>query len=143
MPTVALVLPSSSYRGPDFVAAADELGVDLVIATDGSLPVASGRILRVVPVDFADAVTAVEHIVLAGATTPLDAVVGVDDGGVVVAALAAQALGLPHNAPSAVAATRDKAEMRRLLEAAGVPGARHVVVASVDEALVAAAKKHH
>jgi biotin carboxylase len=138
MPTVALVLPSSSYRGPDFVAAADELGVDLVIATDGSLPVASGRILRVVPVDFADAATAAEHIVRAGDTTPLDAVVGVDDRGVVVAALAADALGLPHNTPSAVAATRDKAEMRRLLEAAGVPGARHVVVTTADEALVAA-----
>ncbi|MBI5157886.1 MAG: ATP-grasp domain-containing protein [Acidimicrobiia bacterium] len=139
MPTVALVLPSSSYRGPDFVAAADELGVDLVIATDGSLPVASGRILAVVSVDFTDVAKAAEHIVRAGDMTPLEAVVGVDDQGVVVAALAAEALGLPHNTPSAVAATRDKAEMRRLLEAAGVPGARHGVATSVEEAVVVAA----
>jgi len=138
MPTVALVLPATSYRGPDFVAAADELGVDLVIATDGSLPVASGRITGVVRVDFADPTGAATAIVTAAETTPFDAVVGVDDHGVVVAALAAETLGLPHDTPAAVAATRDKAEMRRLLAAAGVAQARYEVVDTVEAALTAA-----
>jgi biotin carboxylase len=138
MPTVALVLPATSYRGPDFVAAADELGVDLVIATDGSLPVAAGRIAGVVRVDFADATGAAAAIVTAAETTPFDAVVGVDDHGVVVAALAAETLGLPHDTPAAVAATRDKAEMRRLLAAAAVAQARYEVVGTVEAALTAA-----
>jgi biotin carboxylase len=51
----------------------------------------------------------------------LDAVVAVDDGGVATAALAGERLGLPHNPPAAVAATRDKAAMRRAFAAAGVP----------------------
>lgn len=138
MPTVALVLPAASYRGPDFIAAADELGVDLVVASDGTLPAAGGRIRRVVPIDCTDPGGAAAALVAAALADPIDAVVGVDDGGVLVAALAAQELGLPHNAPASVAATRDKAEMRRLLAAAGVPGARFEPASSAEEAVVAA-----
>ncbi len=138
MPTVALVLPANSYRGPDFVAAADELGVDLVVATDGSLPVASGRIVAVVPIDCSNPTAAAAAIVAFSGGTPLDAVIGVDDAGVMVAAVAAEALGLPHNTPSSVAATRDKGEMHRLLSAAGVPQARHASAATSDEALIIA-----
>lgn len=127
MPTVALVLPTSSYRGPDFVAAADELGVDLVVATDGTLGVTS-RILRVVVVDCQDPEKAAADLVEQVSDLIIDAVVGVDDAGVVTAALAAEALGLAHNAPDAVAATRDKAAMRRLMEAAGVEQPRYAVV---------------
>ena len=47
--------------------------------------------------------------------------VAVDDEGVLVAALAAQRLGLAHNPPDAAARSRDKAAMRRALEDAGVP----------------------
>ena len=43
---------------------------------------------------------------------PIDAVVAVDDEGVVVAAHAAQRLGLPHNPPDAAARTRDKQALR-------------------------------
>jgi biotin carboxylase len=64
---------------------------------------------------------AAERIVALAGRKPLDAVVAVDDQGVLVAALAARALGLRHNRPEAVAATRDKALMRRRLAGAGVP----------------------
>jgi len=45
----------------------------------------------------------------------------VDDSGVVLAAAAAQRLGLPHNDPAAALAARDKFTMRGLMAAAGVP----------------------
>ena len=51
---------------------------------------------------------------------PLDAVVGTDEQGVLVAALAAARLGLAHNPPEAVAATRDKTAMRGAFAAAGL-----------------------
>ena len=54
----------------------------------------------------------------------VDAVVAVDDRGVVVAAEAGARLGFPHSPPDAVAATRDKAEMRRRLAAGEVPQPR-------------------
>ena len=81
---------------------------------------------------------------------PLDAVVAVDDQGVVVAALAATRLGLAHNPPAAVAATRDKAAMRTALAAAGTvrqpaflivpggPGARGVPEEAGAEVAIAA-----
>jgi biotin carboxylase len=52
---------------------------------------------------------------------PLDAIVAVDDGGTRAAALAAARLGLRGNAPEAVARARDKAQMRRAFDRAGVP----------------------
>src|SRR5205085_7506568 len=51
---------------------------------------------------------------------PVDAIVAVDDAGVVLAARAAERLHLPHNPPDAVAATRDKAVLRSRLAAAEV-----------------------
>ncbi len=121
MSTIGLVLPTSSYRASDFVAAADELDVDLVIASDASLGIVSGHILDVVTVDCTDSAAAAEALVQASLTNSLDAIVGVDDAGVVAAALAAERLSLPHNDPAAVAATRDKLEMRRRLADGGVP----------------------
>jgi biotin carboxylase len=135
MPRVALVLPTGSYRGPDFVAAADELGVDLLVASDGSLGLASGRITAVVPIDCSDPAASAEAVVRAAEEYPIDAVVGVDDRGVVIAALAAAALGLPHNPVEAVAATRDKHDMRTRLAAAGVPQPRHGLAGDVDDAV--------
>jgi biotin carboxylase len=64
---------------------------------------------------------AAEAVVELAGRSPLDAVVAVDDQGVLVAALAAARLGLPHNPAGAVAATRDKAAMRAALAAAGLP----------------------
>ena len=64
---------------------------------------------------------AADRIVRLAARKPLDAVVAVDDEGVLVAALAGERLGLAHNPPDAAARSRDKAAMRRALEDAGVP----------------------
>jgi biotin carboxylase len=70
--------------------------------------------------------------------THLDAVVAVDDQGVLVASLAGERLGLVHNPPAAVAATRDKAAMRRQLEAAGVTQPAFSVVGPADDVRAAA-----
>lgn len=64
---------------------------------------------------------AADTIARLAARKPLDAVVAVDDEGVLVAALAGQRLGLAHNPPDAAARSRDKAAMRRALQDAGVP----------------------
>ncbi len=117
MPTAVLILPSSTYRAADFLAAAQTLHADVVVATEGSQALAGQMGDRLVRIDCrrpewsADRVARLEGI---------DAVVPVDDQGVEVAALAAARLGLAHNPPDAVAATRDKSAMRRRFAAAGV-----------------------
>ena len=72
-----------------------------------------------VPLDDPEAAAA--RITAFDAVTPLDAVVAVDDQGLLGAALAGEQLGLPHNPPGAVAATRDKAAMRSRLARAEMP----------------------
>lgn len=129
MPRVLLLLPSSTYRAADFIAAARQLGAEVIVASDADLPAptdgegggATDARVRSLVLDLDDSSAAADAIVAADRRTPLDAVVAVDDRGVVAAAAAAQRLGLPHAAPEAVAAARDKLRMRRLLDLAEVP----------------------
>jgi len=121
MGRVLLLLPTATYRAPDFLAAAARLGIEVVVGSEGRQAMAGSMGDRAVVVPLANPEAAVEAIVELHRRTPLDAVVAVDDQGVVVAARAAERLGLRHNPPDAVAATRDKAVMRERLEAASVP----------------------
>ena len=73
---------------------------------------------------------AAEQIAQRALQTPFAAIVGVDDQGVMAAAVGAERLGLPHNPPDAVARTRDKAAMRRALAQAGVPQPRFALLPS-------------
>jgi biotin carboxylase len=115
---VVLVLPTSTYRAADFVEAAAALGATVVVASDHEqLLAATDRSLTVDLHDPAGTALAVADL---DGRAPIDAVVAVDDQGVLVAAEAAARLGLPHNPPEAVAATRDKVKLRHALGRAEV-----------------------
>jgi biotin carboxylase len=120
MPRVLLLVPAATYRVADFLEAARTLGVDVVVGGEEAhaLQDLMGARALVVPLD--DPPAAAEAIVAHDAQAPLDAVVAIDDRGIVAAALASQRLGLRHNPPDAVAATRDKHAMRLRLAAAEV-----------------------
>jgi biotin carboxylase len=124
VPRVLLLLPTATYRAPDFVAAARALGVEVVVASEEEPVLAAimGDRAVVVPLDDPDASAAV--IEALDARRPIDAVIAVDDRGVVVAAQAGERLGFPHNPPDAAARTRDKEAMRTALAAAEVPQPR-------------------
>ncbi len=128
MPTVVVVLPSTTYRAADFVEAARALGVDLLVASEEPPPFDMGD--RWLQIDCSDPAIAAEKIVEAGDRSSIDGVVAADDGGVEVAALTGRALGLPSNPPEAAAATRDKATQRTLLARAEVPQPRFTVLES-------------
>jgi biotin carboxylase len=87
-----------------------------------------GRQLRL---DFHDVERSTQRIVAFANDHPLNAVVAVDDTGTLLAASAAETLGLAHNPVDAVQAARDKARMRQRFQAAGLltPGFRTVEVA--------------
>jgi biotin carboxylase len=119
VPRVLLILPTSSYRANDFLDAAESLGIEVAVAAEENLPLVGFD--RFVKIDCSDPEAAAEAIVDLAQSTPVDAIVPVDDGGVIIAAIAAQRLGLPHNPPSAARATRDKAALRVALEKGEVP----------------------
>jgi biotin carboxylase len=114
---VLLLVPTASYRTADFLAAARRLEVEVVVGSEDAPPV-TGAGVRI-PLDDPSAAT--EAIEALDRTDGIDAVVAVDDQGILVAATAGERLGFPHNPPDAVAATRDKLALRSRLAAGEVP----------------------
>ena len=125
-----MILPSATYRAPDFLAAARELGVAVTVASERRAAMSAAMGERALTLRLSDPALAAEQIAERARQTPFAAVVGVDDQGVMAAALGAERLGLPHNPPDAVARTRDKAAMRRALAEAGVPQPRFALLPS-------------
>ena len=119
-----MILPSATYRAPDFLAAARELGVAVTVASERRAAMSAVMGERALTLRLSEPALAAEQIAERARQTPFAAIVGVDDQGVMAAALGAERLGLPHNPPDAVARTRDKAAMRRALAQAGVPQPR-------------------
>ncbi len=121
MTRLLLLLPTTSYRVGDFLSAARRLDVDVVVGSD-QLPVleqyASGH---TVTLDFTDLTTGVGQITGFAESHPFTAIIGIDDGTTVLAAMASNALGLVHNSPESVVATRDKYRFRTALANAGPP----------------------
>lgn len=114
-----LVAAKESYRTGDFVDAAVLLRVETIVASDARPPVGS----RHLEVDLESPSEA--GAAIAAMDPAPDAVVAIDDQGVLVAAEAASRLGLPHNSPEAVRATRDKLIMRELLAGSAVRQPRY------------------
>ena len=121
MTRILLLLPTRTYRTADFLAAADRLGLEVVVGAErrNALEALTGA--RTLRVELGDPERGAATIERYAADHPLDAVVGVDDGSTVVAAVAAERLGLPHNPVAAVERSRDKARARRAFAAAGLP----------------------
>jgi len=118
-PLIVVVVPSGSYRATDFVAAALALRVDLVVASDGDLPMGDIGRSRSLTIDFRRPEWSASRIV--NLKPRPSAVIAADDLGVLIAAMASTILGIASNPVAAVSATRDKAQMRGLLSGAGVP----------------------
>jgi biotin carboxylase len=122
---VLLLLPSGTYKAPDFLEAARRLDVDVVVASETEQTLSDVMGDRALVVDLADPAGSAKRITALAARRPLDAVVAVDDQGLLIAALAAEELGLPANVPEAVGRTRNKAAMRAALATAATAGALH------------------
>jgi biotin carboxylase len=124
---VLLLVPSSTYRASDFLAAARALELNLIVGSEEVPVLAAGSGAVQIPLDDPEA--GAEAIVALDRRAPLDGIVAVDDQGTLVAARAAELLGLRHNSPGSVAAARDKLRMRSLLGRAEVPQPAFAAVA--------------
>jgi biotin carboxylase len=133
-----LLVPARTYRAADFLLAAARLGLDLVVGSDGALPL-GGR--PVVHADPGDPHRSAGRLV--AATGPVDAVIAADTPMLVLAAAVAARMGLAHNPLEAVIAATDKAQQRRRWADARLPqpGFRIVpATASADSLRQAAAQ---
>lgn len=137
---ILLLLPTATYRAPDFLAAAARLGVDVVVGSEHRQALSGFMGDRAVLVPLTDVAAAVNAIVALHRRSPLNAVVAVDDQGVAIASAAAARLGLRHNPSDAVAATRDKTIMRARLGAASLRQPEYRVVPPGSDVVAAAAE---
>ncbi len=133
-----LLLPTRTYRTEDFIDAAHTLGVDLVCASEKPSTLEALAPDSLLTLDFGDAADAAARVAEWAAERPLAAVVGVDDVTAAAAAAIAERLGLRASAPAAVAAARDKFQMRQCLAAAGLPVPRFRRIALGENPVLAA-----
>jgi biotin carboxylase len=120
MPRLLLLMTTTTYRASAFLEAARRLQVTVVVGSDQPQALEALTSGSTLTLDFFHPEAAARTIVAFAATYPLDAVVGVDDEATLTAAMAAEALGLPHNAVASVAAARNKYQMRQLCARGGV-----------------------
>ena len=135
-PRVLLLVPARTYRAADFLTAASRLGLDLVVGSDGALPLGGRPVVRVSP---GDPERSADRII--ASTGPAAAVVAADTPMLVLAAVIAGRMGLPHNPVDAVIAAGDKAAQRHRWAAARVaqPAFRVVPAAATEDVLRQAA----
>ncbi len=86
-----------------------------------------------IPIDLTEPEAAAQEIVAAAGANPVDAVIGSDERTVLIAALAARALGLRHNSVDAARAAHDKHRMRQALAASSVPSPAFRLLAADDD----------
>jgi len=114
-----LVAHPASYRTASFIEAGERLGVRTVVASNSRLGLSpTGR--PGVEIDFSDPQTAVERIRQFHARDPINAVLGVEDASLEIAASVALALSLRSNEPQAIRDARLKHLCRRILATAGL-----------------------
>jgi biotin carboxylase len=125
-------MTTTTYRVSAFLEAARRLDVPVVVGSDREQALAAVNPAGHLTLDFLAPEKATGAIVEFAKQYPIQAVVAADDDGAFLAAMAAAALGLPHNTVDAVAAARNKHRMREVLADAGVPSPRSELV-SIDE----------
>jgi len=101
-----------------FRDAARRLGFECALATDRCHVLEDPWGDHAIPVRFEDPYISRDLLTEAG---PFDGIVAVGDRPTFVAALTAEALGIPHHPPAAVAACRDKFLARQRFQSAGLP----------------------
>ncbi len=117
---VMLLFATTGYEGRDFVEAARRLGVRPILGTDRCHILEDPWSDGAIPLRFEDPAGAAKEIVAYARRVPLDALVPVGDRPTLAAAMASEALGLPHNPPAAAVACRNKFLARERFRDAGL-----------------------
>ena len=116
---IILLSKVSTYRARPFLEAAQRLGIEVVQGIDMHPDLADHWQVPL-HIQLNKPQETVENIVVFARRHPVQAVISLDDSASLVAAMASEALGLPHNNSQAALAARNKYEMRKMLASSGV-----------------------
>ena len=115
MDRLLLLMTTTTYRASAFLDAARRLNVPVVVGSDRPQVLADANPGGNLTVNFLAPDEGSRAIVELARQFPIQAVIPADDDGVVLAAAASAAFGLPHNSIEAVSAARNKYRMREIL----------------------------
>jgi len=135
-----LLMTTRTYRAAAFLDAASRLGVPVTVGSERPQILQDRNPAGHLTLPFGDRDRALTEIRAFARTHPIGAVLAADDDGLLLAAVAASALGLPHNSPESVARSRDKHATRVTLRDAGLRTPRFVRL-SLDDDPVARARE--
>jgi biotin carboxylase len=123
MPRILLFASTTGYQVHSFAEAAERLGFELILSTDRCHVLDDPWGDRAVPVQFDNPTAGLETL---RARSPFDGVLAVGDQPALVAAQAAERLGLEFSPPGAILAANNKFLSRERFAAAGLltPGYR-------------------
>jgi len=127
---VLILSHTTGYQLRAFNDAAAMLGIELVFATDRCHKLDDPWQDHAVPVRFHEPSVSLNAIIERHLQRRFDGVVAVGDRPVVLAALAANALGLPWHPVLAALASSDKRRSRAALAAADLPSPRFTVISA-------------
>lgn len=122
MRRVLLLATTTGYQTRAFGEAASKLGVDLVFGLDRCRGLDDPWGDHSLAVRFYDDPRSVDAIAAASADGPISGILALGDQPTVLAALAAERLGLAFHSPAAARTGRNKRATRDALLAAGLPG---------------------
>ncbi len=124
---VLLLASNGSYRTVPFIEAAQRLGFELLVASEGRHSIVSA-LAEGLHLDLSDPEASCARVLREARAAAFAGVIATDDAVTELAARTAQALGLPHNPPAAVRIARRKDLARERLAGAGlrVPSHRRI-----------------
>lgn len=120
MNRVLILIPTASYRAHDFIAAANRLDIEVIIGSNRRQALSKLMPDASITLNFRKSESSLRRIKDLAQKEPLNAIVGVDEETVILAAMSSKMLGLPYNSISSVRATQDKYLMRRKMAKAGL-----------------------
>jgi len=97
VPRALLLLPTTTYKASDFLAAAEKLRLSIVVASEEASALEGLNPEGLLTLDFQDPEACAQKAAAFAKGLPIDVVVGVDEQTAVVGAAISEALGLPHN----------------------------------------------
>ena len=133
-----LLIPTTTYRTEDFVAAAAKLDVAMVVASERPNVLEAALPDTLLTLDLDDPEKAARVVADFARRHPVDAVVPVDDRTTVAGAAIAERLGLRSSPLAAVQATRSKHRMREAFARAGVRSPGFTLLHLADDPELAA-----
>jgi len=116
---ILLIAPHGSYRTFAFLTAAQQKGIDVLIASEGEHSVVSAY-SEGLHIKFNEPERAVEKMIKEASFKPFIAVIGTDDSTTELASKVSMALGLAHNTPEAVQIAKRKDLARHCLRDANI-----------------------